>query len=357
VNARPSSRSGLAALTALLTFGLAFEVSAQSVTTTPVGAVTVTIAAGTGTSRVASILSFPLIENPAATGQVLGTITGVTSNTITNANAGWSAGALSVASTPYAVQITSGVAQGHTFLISTAAGSLNSATTLTIASEESGLVDITSLGVAVGDTYKLIPCDTLSSVLGTPETMGVAGGTSSESADIVQILVGTTYRQYYYKTGTTNAWTRVGAETVSNDIAIRPDAFVIYNRLGASAISFVLTGQVPSINRKALVRNSGLTTLSSSWPVSRTLSQLGIQNMSGWATAANSSTVATADLVQILVGTTYRQYYFNGTSWYRVGAETLSDSVVINPGAGVIISKRGFTSGATSLVQAVPYTL
>ncbi|MBW8781098.1 MAG: hypothetical protein JF599_04315 [Verrucomicrobia bacterium] len=336
---------------------LPWMATAQTVTTVPVGAVTVTIAAGTGASRVASVVSFPLLDTPLASGSMGGSITSFTANSLSCSAANWTAGALSITATPYLVQITSGVAKGYIFLIATGATSPNTATTLTIASDEAGLVDLTAIGLITGDSFKIIPCDTLSSILGTPQTTGVVGGADSTQADIVQVLVGTTYRQYYYKTGTTNAWTRVGAETLSNDIPIRPDSLVIYNRIGNTPIAFQLTGTVPSVDRKAIVRNSGLTALSTGWPVNTTLSQLGINNLPNWATASNSSAVSSADIVQILVGTTYRQYYYNGTSWYRVGAETLSDGVVVAAGSGVIISRRGASTGAAPIAQALPYSL
>ncbi len=90
----------------------AVTVSAQS-NTVPAGYFTVNIAAGLGTSGVISVVSFPLQATATASGQMVGQITGVTANTITNSNAGWTAGQLSVVATPYLIQFTSGTAQGR----------------------------------------------------------------------------------------------------------------------------------------------------------------------------------------------------------------------------------------------------
>lgn len=354
VNTRPSSRSCLAALTALLAVGFCVEASAQSVTTVPVGAVTTTIAAGTGSSRTVTVLSFPLIDTPLAAGQVVGKITGVSTNSLTNTNASWTAGALSVAASPYLIQITSGTAKGRTFLVSTS--NANTSDTLTIDSEESGLVDLTTLGIVTGssgDGYRLIPCDTLSSILGTPATTGVQGGTTSATSDIALILVSGGWRQYYYNT-TSNTWLRVTFNTNADNLPIRPDSVVIYNRLAATTMALTLIGTVPNSDRKAIVRNSGITTAATFWPVDATLLSSNIHLMSGWVSSTNSSV---ADTVMMLVSGGWRQYYYDGTNWKRVTFNTISDSVAMSAASGVIINKRGSGSGATVLAQTTPYTL
>ena len=346
-------------LTALCaTLGFASLASAQTtVTTVPVGAMTVTAAAGTGVSRTISVLSCPLSITASTTGQATGLITGITTSTIVNSNAGWSPGALSVASIPYIIRITSGTAKGSSFLVSTVTP--NTATTVTLDSEEAGLVDLTTSGLTVGDSYCLIPCDTLSSLMGTPSTTGILGSTSSASADVVLLKVGTTYRQYYFNTSTSpGKWLRVGLNTPSDDVPVRPDTALIYNRLGNTAISFVFTGTVPSIQRKAIVRNTGVSTIGNFWPADVTLANTGIASIPGWKTVAASTFGAGADIVQVLVGTTYRQYYNDGTNWRRVGLNTISDtSVSISAGTVFFINKNGVTAGATRLTQLVPYTL
>ena len=89
----------------------------ETATTDPVGFVTVGIAAGTGLSKKNTLFSLPLLETESIDGQVAGTITGVTVNSISNSSAGWTPGALSNPATPYLIMITSGPAQGRMFLI------------------------------------------------------------------------------------------------------------------------------------------------------------------------------------------------------------------------------------------------
>ena len=137
---------------------------AQNATTTPVGAMTITVAAApTVSSPKVSTLTIPLF-NPVPSnfqGQSVGLITGITDNTITNTSAGWSAGALSQAASPYLVRITTGNATGRIFVVSTSAQ--NTSTTVTVGDEGTPL---TSSGLQVGDSYSIHPADTLLSFFG-----------------------------------------------------------------------------------------------------------------------------------------------------------------------------------------------
>jgi hypothetical protein len=94
-------------IVASLAFALPAASNAQTTATTdPVGFVTVGITPGTGTAKKTTLFSIPLQESETITGQVAGAITGVTSNTLVNTNAGWSPGALSAPATPYVIEIT-----------------------------------------------------------------------------------------------------------------------------------------------------------------------------------------------------------------------------------------------------------
>jgi hypothetical protein len=343
-----SARS-LAASAAIL-FAALTNLPAQSVTTTPVGAVTVNVAAGTGTAYATTALSFPLLDVPQASGQMVGQITGVTANTITNSNAGWQAGQLSTAAAPSLIQITSGQAQGRLLLISTSTA--NTATTVTLDAEEAAQVNLTSLGVVAGDRYRIVACDTLSTLFGTPTSSGIRGGTAANLADQVQILVGGTWRKYYFNTSS-NAWVLVGPNAPSNNIPIRPDTAVIYSRLANTPLTFNLTGEVNSVRRQAAVRNNGVTYLSTGWPVDLTLGTSKFNEIPGWRTSTNP---ANADSVQVLVSGTWRRYYHNGTQWLLAGPNAPSNGVVLQSGSAVMINRVGST-GFSTLAQDLPYTL
>lgn len=331
----------------------AVSASAQS-NTIPAGYFTVNIAAGLGTSGVLSVVSFPLQGTATNAGQMVGQITGVTSNTISNSNAGWTAGQLSVAATPCLLQITSGTAAGRTFLISTATANTSTGVTIDPTDLPNNL-DLTTLGIVVGtDTYQIIPADTISSIFGTPATTGVQGGATSTGADQVQLLPvsGGAWASYYYNT-TSSQWLRVGPPIPSNNVVIRPDTGVYYVRYATTPLTLMLLGQAPAVGRQAVVSNTGITVLSTNFPTDTTLGASNIQNTPGWVSAATS---ATADTVQIFNGT-WLSYYNNGTNWIRVGPPIVSNSVAIPAGSAVVLVKRGSTAGQNILTQALPYSL
>jgi len=353
----------VATVIAALSFSAAH--AQETATTDPVGFVTVGITAGTGTAKRNTLFSLPLLETETIAGQVAGTITGVTANTISNSNAGWTAGELSSPATPYLIQISSGAASGRLFLISSSAatggavaGVANNSTTVTVSSLDAAQVDLTTLGIVTGtDTYKIYACDTLSSFFGTPESAGIIGGSSTSSADTVTVVLNGAPQTYWFNTSVTpNRWSRVGPGSPdSSNVALVPNYGVQYGRIGSTALSFVVTGQVPTISRKAAVKNSGTTLLSQYWPVDSTLVQLGLQELPGWVSGA---TAAASDTVVLTAGGSASTYWYDGTNWKRVGpGSPISDTTVIGIGTAVQIGKKGSADGYTALNQNVPYNL
>lgn len=354
-NSHDPMKTLLPALATTLTLiGGAANSFAQTASTVPVGAVSLTIAAGTGTTKTITPISIPLLQTSESSGQLTGRITAISANSISNSNANWTAGALSSAASPHLVRITSGSATGLTLLISTS--SQNTASTLTIDSEDAGKIDLSSLGIltgATGDTYEIVQCDTLLGFFGSPSTTGITGGSSANNADTVQVFVSGAWRIYYYSNDQ-NRWNRVGPNTVSDNIAIRPDTVVLYNRLGASPINLTVLGTVPAVDRKSRVATSGLTPLSTFWPSDSTLGSSAIHQIPGWITASNP---ANADIVQIMVSGAWRSYYHNGTQWLRVGPNTPSNSVVLPTSGGVLLSRKGTAGQYVTLAQTRPYNL
>lgn len=324
-----------------------------SVNTIPSGFFTVTIPAGGGTSASTSFISFPLQDTATATGEMAGQVTSVTANTVTVTGAGWTAGQLSAAATPYLIQFTSGAAAGRTFLISTSTA--NTATVLTIDATDAAATNLTTLSITNTDTFQIIPADTISSVFGTPATTGILGGTSSASVDQVQLYSPASgWVSYYYNTNSA-AWLRVGPPIASGNTVIRPDTGVIYARYGTTALSLTLLGHVSPVARQATVANSGTTVISNNWPVDQTLAGTNISTLSGWTSATSS---ANADIVQIYSAASgWSQYYYNGTHWLKVGPPINSDGVAIPAGTAVIIVKKGSTTGQSTLSQLMPYSI
>lgn len=330
-------------------------------TTDPVGYVTVSITAGTGTAKKNTLFSVPLMETEEITGQVAGTITGVTANTISNSNAGWTSGALSQPASPFLIQITSGAAEGRLFLISSSAniggaiaGTANTGTTVTVSSTDAAQVNLTTLGIAAGtDTYKIFACDTLSSFFGTPASSGVQGGTSSTTADTIVAVSNGVPSTYFYNT-TSAKWVRasLGSPDASN-VALLPYFGIQYSRLANTALSFVVTGQVPTQQREVAVKNSGTTIVSQFWPSDTTLGTSGLSTV---VTSGASATLA--DTVILTANGVASTYFYSGTNWKRVAlGSPNADTTVLAIGTSIQIVRKGSASGYSTLTQAVPYNL
>jgi len=326
----------------------------------PTGYADITVAAGSGTAKKTTLLSIPMLEDVNITGSKTGRITGVGSNSITVANAGWTAGALSTAAAPYLIEITSGAAIGHMLLISTTAA--NTTETVTIdAGEVSRVGNLSSLGIvadaATGDTFRLWPCDTLGSFFGTPESTGILGGASAAAADTITLVVGGSATTYFYNTASTPPrWSRVGlgGGTDSSNVAVPPYAGVQYARLAATPLEFRTLGRMPVGSRKVAIKNSGTTLLSSYWPVNQTLVALGLHDLPGWKRSSSSSS---ADTVVLTANGSATTYFHNGTNWRRVGLGSGSaDATAVPVGSSVLINKIGTDAGFTVHQHAAPYS-
>jgi len=331
------------------------------VSSEPVGYVNVKIIAGTGTAKKLSYISFPLLDKDVSAGKTRGTITGVTSTTISDSTAGWTAGALSAPATPYVIGITSGTAVGRIFHISSSAitagavgTTANTATTVTISSlDTTSGTDPVAAGVTVGDSYEIYGCDTLASLLGSPSTTGVLSGVSATVADSVVMIVNGTAATFFHN-GT--RWTKVtvGSPDASNT-PVLPYYGLAYSRLKNTDITLTTLGTVPTKARKTQIKNSGITLFSQYFPVDTTLLSLGLQNTPGWNSNASS---ALADKVVLVSNGTASTYWYSGTGWKKVTVGSPSaDTTAISAGSMVYVNKYGSTSGFSTYSLPLPYTL
>lgn len=336
------------------TAALAISAHAQNATTTPVGAMTVTIAAGTGVGKVMTSLSVPLEEPSTASGLTVGRITSVAAGSVSNSAGGWTQGQLSLAANPTLLRITSGTAAGRTFLISTTVP--NTTDTITIDSSDLGATDLRSLGILTGpdgDTYELLEGHTLATLFGTDSSNGVQASSAASTADQVVLFVSGQLRTFYLNNASTPVWRRIGPNTASNNVVVKPETGVFYSRLANTPLQLTFLGRVPTIGRKVSVKDSGETSCSVGWAADTTISELGLTSLPSWT----SGSASTGDTLKFLVSGQFRTYYFNGTNWRRVGPNTISDSVAIPAGSTYIIRQLGAASSSSILTQSPPYSL
>jgi hypothetical protein len=360
-------RLPLYAAAASLAFAPA-HLHAQTVATDPVGFVKIDVTAGqSATTPRPTYISIPLQEvDSSLPGQVSGVITAVTSNSIVNTNANWGAGALSQPAAPCLIQITSGAASGRIFLIASSAqtnGSIggpalaNTATNLFISSSDTTqITSLNTLGILPGDTYKIYACETIGSLFGVPPEPGVRVGTSITNSDNIQTVINGSTANYWFNTGVTpNRWSRQAAGNPNAaNVALVPNNGLVYQRRTNSPVSITVTGQVPTISRVAMIKNSGTTLLSAYFPASTTLSNLGLQNLPIWT---SSTSPTSADIVTLTANGSSANYFFNGSVWRRQAAGNPTTNPVIGIGTAVQILQRGSASGYTPLTNTLPYTL
>jgi hypothetical protein len=335
-------------LLALVVSGLGLKAAAETVSTVPGGAVAYTIPAYSTRG-----LTVPLAIDAVGVGQLRGGISSVGSNTIINLNAGWQAGSFSAAATPYYIRINSGIAAGRIFMVSTTVA--NTETVLTVGNDGT---DLSALGIIAGDLYELIPADTLESLFGS-HTLG--SGASAVEADNVLVWSGSTYLTFYYNS-VRSRWERDSdANTSRDNFVLRPDRGFFIKRNAGTALTFIFTGRVSSVNFAPVHSKLGTTFLSYGYPVGTTLAALMLQNQSGWRAWSDQSTaLANADLVQIWSGSTWLSFYYDSINgrWQRAAdsLNTNRDSYAV--GACVPIVLKRVSSDPNVVVNfPMPYSL
>ncbi len=350
-------------LCAAIGFALALPfrvLPAQEAATIPSGMVSISIPAGTGTGKTTSLISLPLLQTAELDGNAVGRFSSVTSTTFSDTSAGWTPGELSNVSEPKLLLITSGAAEGHMFLISTEATAQNSATTATISSDDSVVADLAKLGILTGengDTYRILNCDTLASLFGNPQSTGVLGGTTANTADSVTLVVNGTSSTYYYKTNVTpNRWTKSAfGNPDASTTPILPYYGTQFSRLANSPLKLAVTGDIPANPRKTFVSNSGTTLLAQYWPVDSTLASTGISSLPGWVSGASAKV---ADTVVITSDGTTSTFWFDGANWRKSAfGNPISNSEVISTCSTLSLVKKGSAPGSSLLNQSLPYTI
>ncbi|MDX6766828.1 MAG: hypothetical protein SFU85_08550 [Candidatus Methylacidiphilales bacterium] len=316
--------------------------SANGLTAQTVGYLTANVTAGSIATPSTTVFSITFNDElPSGfVGQGTGTLTGVTSNTITNSSAAWTSGFVT-ASTPYFVKLTSGSAVGRVFRVTSA-----TSTTLTLTV---GSLNLTTLGVTAGNTYQLFPAETLDTIF---STLAVSGNTTSATSDNVLLFNGTTWNSYWFNSSVSQ-W-RLGAiPTNQGTTVVSPETGLIYLRRGATSMSILSSGVVPSTSIPTEISNGATTFLGSLYPVDTTLNNTNIHTTPGWV----SGTSATGtDKVLIWNGSSWNSYWRHSTlNVWRLGAIPTAQNPTIVGGSPIIISKATPSAGSSTYTKALGY--
>jgi uncharacterized protein (TIGR02597 family) len=322
---------------------------AQSVSSTPVGYVTLTIN-GNGYTA----LSNPL-ENAVVYSGTASSVSGSVITTSFSLTADEVSGSDLQGNSSHYVQTSDG-----TILDITA----NTTTGITVsASDLSGLV-------SDNDSIVIKKYSTIADLFGTDNSIGLTSGSNAATSDLVYIMSSDgagIYTTLYYQTDLFgflggNGWRVVGdASSDASNIILAPDDGVLVYRAAAGNISLVVTG---TVNTSPANRSlpQGYSLISYPFPTETTLSDSGIYvDGNGYV---SGSSAANSDLVYVIspdgVFTTY--YYqtdlfgFLGGNGWRVVGDASSDAgtTAIPVGSSLIIYHSG---SGLDWSDAVPYTL
>ena len=326
----------------MASFGL---LQAQTVSTDPVGYVTLTINGTGGTASEAySYLGVPLHLASSTSGS----ISNVTGATISSSGQSWTENAY--ANTHY-ILITSGSNAGINTTITS-----NTSDTLTTAD------DISSF-LSGDETFSVHEYNTIANVFGAANESGLDGGSSAGNADKILIQTATGFNTYYYKNagllGGTGWRSSTSTITDASNTVIAPGAGIIVVRSQTDDINLVISGSVYSSDAITPVE-AGYNWKTASIPVTLTLSGLfGANNEAG---LDGGSSAGNADNVLVLDSDTgaITSYYYKdsgllgGTGW-RSSVSTITDqanAVIAEPGKMFLINRSG--GSAFNLTEASP---
>jgi uncharacterized protein (TIGR02597 family) len=309
---------------------LALNASAQSVTTTPVGAVTAQVTAGAGAGSL-TFLGFPLVRSSIWQGSIL-TATG----TVLNLPAGALA-STTLSGIPHYLIVTEGTNIG--LMVDVVS---NTSDTVTLSEDVSGLI-------AATNKISIRPHWTLASLFGSNNTAGFGASFSIAAADEIRVFNPTTqsFVNYYYKSsglGGTGWRSSTSTSADRSKDVIYPEQSIAILRKQSAPISIVTVGEVYSGAMKLPVE-TGIAWVINTKPIPTTLAELGFYT--GTTTGLNgSNTITNADEVLRWTGTGWERFYYKtaglgGTGWRTASSTSLDrGSQQIQPGEAILVNRK-----------------
>ncbi len=256
-----------------------------------------------------------------------------------------------------------GLEKGRMLLITANTSTVLTVSTTDDSSQTVGLLT-SGFSVAAGDTFEIVPGDTITAIFGAntkASPLTLTGATSYASADWVNIYSpSTTSWQVYFFDTALGYWTLEGSTVNANNTVLYPDDGLSITRHSTSepAASLILTGRVAEVPvMTKTVGSNAIMYGSTGYPIGMKLSQLNFG--ANWV---KGTTTATADVVSVwnAATKTFSSYYQMPDSTWRLSGDTTDDmsSTVLPAGGCIAIQQHLVVSGSSSyLPSAMPYTL
>ena len=299
-----------------------------------------------------TLLALPLAEIVAS-----GTVSAVSGSNLTlvSTPAVLPAG-LAVATTPHAIKITSRDDQRGTGANAPAGSSTNAYGLSSRITAQAGQVVTVSLPTApnVGDEYVIYRLETLGTVFGATNTVGLAQAGTAATADTVGVQVGGVITKYFYKNtapGGGIGWKKAdGTSGATNEVntVIPVNTGILLERRAGTNRTLTVTGDTLPGNEKVNVTAAGFYVVNNPFVAGTTLGGSFINSF-----ITGSGAAASADYVFIEDSGVITSYYYKNTipgggiGWRRVSDNAVSNGVALNPGKAILYQERAGTAGLT----------
>lgn len=324
---RVACKAASAALfAAFLALGTA--ATAQSVATTPVGAINYTVSASSDSPSL-NFLGFPLLSPPIGSAKVV-SISGSVVSVSTNALSGVTL------SGPAYLLVESGVNQGLSVDI------------LSVSASQVNLAESVADMISAEDTFSIRSHWTISSLFGASNSVGLGGASTISNADEIRIFnpVTQTFVSYYYKNGGVGGvgWRASGSSADRSSDIVYPEQSIVIVRKQASPLSFTIIGEVHSkIFRIPL--EAGINWVLNTAPKEFTLGSIGFYTGSADG-IQGASTIGNADEVMRWTGSSWERFFYKnggvgGTGWRSSSTGSTDRSgQIIAPGEVLVINRK-----------------
>ena len=246
-----------------------------------------------------SMVSFPLNKAPVASGSSTSKSGNVLS---TSADLSGVSGSIinALGEPAYYLEVSSGSLAGLIIDV-TAKGS--GSVTVQDASQLSG-----------NESFKIIKYTTLADVFGAQNSAGLTGGSSVDQADVIWIVSGGIFNQYYFSDdgfggdGDPLQWTKPANSADASVARIDPDQGILVIRKEGSNKEVTISGSVKgSSSYVPLITGSQIIT--NPYPVAKSLNALGLKTGNEATGLREGNSDLTADVLWKLDNGTWKQYY------------------------------------------------
>lgn len=342
---------------------LVVNAGAQTVTTDPVGAITLPLKGGSDTH-----ISLPF-QRPVALETQVSSISGnvITISASANITGNQFVYVANTQTNTYYLQFTTGNRAGMYYTVTT-----NSPTTITVnPNGDAGLAG----NVGTGDTFRVIPYWTLSTLF--PNGQGLYATTTLTPKSSILLPPGNTpginlsaAAIYYYYTGTGGpGWLKSGDTSGFHpDVILPPDSlFIVRHPPSTADTQLVLVGNVPMSAQAVILNNLQANTpqdnaLALPVPISVTLAGSGLSSV-----MTSTTTLTPKDELLVFDPSVSAQnkaataiyFYYTGTGgpgWLKVGDTSgfHNNDVIFQPGYGYILRRVAQSSPGSNVWTFVP---